>query len=314
MKIAHRKFRLLVWIIFLGLIVLVRAAAAQEDIDQRSNEMLVSTDWLAAHLHDPDLVVLCIAEDESFYSAGHIPGARLIRVSEITTTRDGVPNQLPTVERLQRVFESAGVSNGSRIILYGERSGVMAARAYFTLDYLGLGDRAALLDGGIEKWRADKRPVSTEVPPMVVGSLRVHLRPEIIVDTPHVAEYSHTMPGARKPVLIDARPPQEYTGEKLSEDLKQAGHIPSAKNLYWKDFLKNGEVPELLPAPELRSHFESAGATPGKEVITYCRTGMQSSFDYFVAKYLGYRTRMYVGSFYEWTRKPRNVESNMASR
>jgi thiosulfate/3-mercaptopyruvate sulfurtransferase len=288
----------------------VLAASAQETVDQRRIEMLVTTDWLATHLQDTDLVVLCVAEDDRFYSAGHIPGGRLIRLSEIVTTRDGIPNQLPTVDRLQRVFESAGVSNGSRIILYGERSGVLAARAYFTLDYLGLADRAALLDGGIEKWRAEGRPQSTDIPRIAMSNLRMHVRPEIVVDTPHMAEYSHTMSAATRAVLIDARPPLEYTGEKLSEDLHQAGHIPSAKNLYWRELLQDMEIPELRPLPELRNRFEAAGASPGREVITYCRTGMQSSFDYFIAKYLGYSPRMYVGSFYEWTRAPRSVESS----
>ena len=271
--------------------------------------MLVTTDWLATHLQDENLVVLCVAERDEFYSAGHIPGARLIRLSEIVTTREGIPNQLPPVERLQKVFESAGVSNGSRIVLYGERSGVLAARAYFTLDYLGLAERAALIDGGVEKWRAEHRPESTDVPRVAIGNLRLHLRPEIAVDTPRVAEYSHTGSERRKVVLIDARPTAEYTGEKLSEDVPQAGHIPSAKNLYWRELLQGDEIPELRPPPELKSRFEAAGAGPGKEVITYCRTGMQSSFDYFVARYLGYPVRMYVGSFYEWTRSPRAVES-----
>jgi thiosulfate/3-mercaptopyruvate sulfurtransferase len=113
--------------------------------------------------------------------------------------------------------------------------------------------------------------------------------------------------------MLDARTPLEFSGEKLSENVAQAGHIPYARNLYWRDLLRDADSPELRPDTELRDRFEAAGATPGKEVITYCRTGMQSSFDYFVAKYLGYSTRMYVGSFYEWTRTPRSVESSVVT-
>jgi thiosulfate/3-mercaptopyruvate sulfurtransferase len=141
--------------------------------------------------------------------------------------------------------------------------------------------------------------------------LRIHLHPEIVVDTPRVAEYSHT--GSAMIAMLDARPPLEYSGEKLSENLAQAGHIPYARNLHWRDLLRGTDSAELRPEPELRDRFEAAGATPGKEVITYCRTGMQSSFDYFVAKYLGYSARMYVGSFYEWTRTPRSVESSVVN-
>jgi thiosulfate/3-mercaptopyruvate sulfurtransferase len=274
--------------------------------------MLVTTDWLASHLHDPDLVVLCIADDEQFYSAGHIPGARLVRLEEIVTPKSGVPNQLPAVDRLKKVFESAGLNNHTRIVLYGERQGVLAARAYFTLDYLGFADRASLLDGGIEKWQAEGRDESKETPHFEVGKLEVQVHPEILADTPQVAEYAHTA-SPSGPVLLDARPPAEYSGEKLSEDVTEAGHIPHAKNLYWFEMLHSAELPTLRPIPDLKQMFESAGATPGKEVITYCRTGMQSSLDYFVAKYLGYSPRMYVGSFYEWTRSPRAVESSVGS-
>src|SRR5579864_8085848 len=111
--------------------------------------MLVTTDWLAKHLHDANVVVLCIAENGDFCRRGHIPGARFIRLGEIAITRNGIPHELAELAALKKVFERAGVSNASRIILYGERYGQLAARAYFTLDYLGLGDHAALLDGGL---------------------------------------------------------------------------------------------------------------------------------------------------------------------
>ena len=125
-------------------------------------EMLVTTAWLAEHLRDPDLVVLCVNSAPEFYSRGHIPGARQIKLGDIAVTRDGIPNELPPVEDLRKVFAAAGVGNSSRVVLYGERSNLFAARAYFTLDYLGVAGRAALLDGGLEKWTAEHRPLSTE--------------------------------------------------------------------------------------------------------------------------------------------------------
>jgi thiosulfate/3-mercaptopyruvate sulfurtransferase len=103
-------------------------------------------------------------------------------------------------------------------------------------------------------------------------------------------------------VLLDARPPAEYSGRELSEDVSQPGHIPGAQNLFWQDLLREENVPVLLPKSELQRKFESAGAAPGQQVITYCRSGMQSSFDYFVAKYLGYPVRMYVASFFAWSK------------
>lgn len=269
------------------------------------SDMLVSTDWLATHLQDSNLIVLCLVDDERFYSSGHIPGARMIRLSEITTEHDGIPNELPTLVNLQRVFESVGVNNSSRIILYGERSGILAARAYFTLDYMGLANRAALLNGGIEKWRAENRQESTTTLPLRVGKLDVRAHPEIVVSLAQTTEYSKSNEGA---LLMDARPKAEYIGEKLSEDVSKAGHIPHAVGLYWGDLLRGGSIPELKSPAELQDRFRASGAKPGKEVITYCRTGMQSSFSYFVAKYLGYRAKMYDGSFYEWSRSSQPVE------
>ena len=233
-------------------------------------------------------------------------GSRIVQLTEIVTTRDGIPNELAEVSALQRVFERAGISNESRIILYGEHAGMLAARAYLTLDYLGLADRAALLDGGLEKWRAEHRVESMSAPPVGVSHLETHSHPEILVSLAEMTEYSRSK--KKEAVLIDARPNDEYTGAKFSRDVSKAGHIPNSVGIYWQNLLLNNSIPELKSADELRELFRASGASAGKEVITYCRTGMQSSFSYFVAKYLGYKSRMYDGSFYEWSRSPLPVE------
>ncbi|HEX3095341.1 MAG TPA: sulfurtransferase [Candidatus Angelobacter sp.] len=268
-------------------------------------EMLVTTGWLAEHLSDPNMVVLCVNSAPEFYSRGHIPGARQIKLGDIAVTRDGIPNELPPVEELRKVFAAAGVSNSSRVVLYGERSNLFAARAYFTLDYLGVAGRAALLDGGIEKWTAEHRPFSTETPKIKPATLKISPRPGILVDTAAMRDL------AQKPeavTVLDARPTKEFTGEQLSEDVTKAGHIPSATSLYWMDMLVSRENPILKPEAELRRMYAEAHAAPGRKLVTYCRTGMQSSFDYFVAKYLGYEPSMYDASFFEWSLKNLPVE------
>jgi thiosulfate/3-mercaptopyruvate sulfurtransferase len=268
-------------------------------------EMLVSTEWLAERLHDPDLVILSVGATPEFYAKGHIPGARQVLLNEIAVTRDGIPNELPPAKELQAVFAAAGVSNSSRVVLYGERSNLLAARAYFTLDYLGVGERAALLDGGMEKWRAEQRPLSTEASPAEPGKLTIAPRPGILVDTPAMRSLAE-----QRVALIDARPIKEFSGEQLSEDVKKAGHIPGATSLYWMDTLVSRENPVLRPENELRRMYEQARAVAGQPLVTYCRTGMQSSFDYFVAKYLGYEPRMYDASFYEWSLKDLPAETS----
>lgn len=281
------------------------AQAPSSDQPKLRKEMLLTTEWLAAHLHDPDLIVLSVGATPEFYSKGHIPGARQILLSEIAVTRDGIPNELPPLEKLQAIFAAAGVSNNSRIVLYGERYNLLAARAYFTLDYLGVAEHASLLDGGIDKWRAEQRPLSNEAVKAKPAKLTIAPRPAILVDTPAMRKLTE-----QKVALIDARPTKEFTGEQLSEDVQKAGHIPGATSLYWMDMLVSRENPVLRPESELRQMYAQAHAVAGQPLVTYCRTGMQSSFDYFVAKYLGYEPSMYDASFYEWSLKDLPAETS----
>jgi thiosulfate/3-mercaptopyruvate sulfurtransferase len=272
-------------------------------------DMLVSTDWLAAHLDDPDLVLLSVGATPDFYTHGHIPGARQLRLEQIAVTRDGIPNELPPEAVLQQVFAASGVSNNSRVVLYGDRFNLLAARAYFTLDYLGLAGHASMLDGGLEKWRAEKRPLSTEPPAIKPATLKLAPRREILINTEQMRELA----AKKSAALIDARPLAEFTGTQPSEDVRERGHIPGATSLYWMDMLASRENPVLKPEAELRRMYAEAHAQPGQRLITYCRTGMQSSFDYFVAKYLGYDPAMYDASFYEWSLKNLPAETSVSS-
>ena len=283
------------------------------------HRMLVSTEWLTQHLHDPDLVLLWVTSSSGYQAKSRIPGSRVIRLSDISMTRDDIPNELAPDEQLHRVFAAAGVTDRSRIVIYGERYGVLAARAYFTLDYLGLAGNAALLNGGLEKWRAERRP-QTDQPaaaePQGVALLPIEPKAEsesVRVTTPEMQQLLRS--GALQPsiALIDARPEDEYSGARLSGDVSKTGHLPGATSLYWMELLLRRENPILLSDAELRQRFIAAGAAPDKTVITYCRSGMQSSFDYFVAKYLGYRVRMYDASFFEWSWDDLPVERSAKS-
>lgn len=288
-----------------ALAISASSTAAGEETPALRTGMLVSTQWLADHLHDPDLVVLCVGAADA-YTKGHIPGARNIVLSQIAVSRNGVPNELPTAEQLQSVFEGAGVSNSSRVVLYGDHSGLFAARAYFTLDYLGVAAHASVLDGGLEKWQAEHRPVSIESPKPAAGKLKTTVRSEILVDTAAMSRLAQKKSGSV--AILDGRPEPEYSGARTSDDVPKAGHIPNSDSLYWMNLIVSRENPVLKPEAELRRMFAAARVNAGEPVVTYCRTGMQSSFDYFVAKYLGYETSMYDASFYEWSRQELPVE------
>lgn len=277
------------------------AAGAQVRVPDEPR-FLVSAPWLAEHLGDSDLVVIHVARDSTSYREGHIPGAYLLVLSSIVVQRPDLPNELPSVSDLVAAFASVGVRNDRRLVLYGDLGGLAAARAFFTLDYLGLGDRAALLDGGLEVWRAEGRPVETassKAPDAPLGSLRARPRTEVVVDAAWIAQRL----GRDDLVLLDARPEGEYAGREPGSGIARAGHIPGAVNFYWREALVSAERPLLLDRAALEARYRALGVREGVEIVTYCRTGMQASHAYFVARYLGYTPKMYDGSYIDWSAK-----------
>jgi thiosulfate/3-mercaptopyruvate sulfurtransferase len=265
-------------------------------------EMLVTTSWLEQHLADRDLVVLYIGQDRTRFDDGHVTGSRFVQLEELVEQHQDSLNELPPVAELQGLFESLGVGDDSRVVLMGDHGGVFAARAYFTLDYLGHGDHAALLDGGLEKWTAEAKPLSRDSVHPAPATFTLRLQPDILISTSEMRKLNMASlsSGAAQFVLLDARPVNEFDGVVNSEAVTKAGHIPGSQSLYWKRLIRSEADPALLGPAQLEQQFTRAGVRQGQKVITYCRTGMQSSFTYFVAKYLGYTAAMYDGSVYEW--------------
>jgi thiosulfate/3-mercaptopyruvate sulfurtransferase len=292
------KHKILITILVcLALIVLGTANATGS---QSGSKLLVQTNWLAAHLKDSNVVVLYVAPNRTSYDAGHISGARFLPLSEVAVTRNGIPNQLPPVDAMKTAFERVGIGDKSHVVIYGDMSGLFAARAYFALDYLGHGTNAALLDGGLEKWKAEHREVSTAAPAFKAVHLTVKARPELVAGLPAMKQ----IVADKKTTLIDARPPDEYSGTKAGDGVPRGGHIPGAKNVFWMDNLTSRDNSILKPAPEMLAKYEAAGVKRGKNVVVYCRTGVQASHDYFTLKLLGFNPVLYEGSFFEWSNAP----------
>ena len=267
-------------------------------------QMLVTTEWLAKNLKQPKLALIHVARGRKNYDAGHIPGARWLEYGELIVTRSGVINELPPVEKLKTLFANLGVNNDSRVVLLCEGQGIMAARTYWTLDYLGFGDKAALLDGGLEKWKAEKRELATTAPEIKAGNFTPRLNPKVMVSREAVRDVSWLTVNAETSdtVLLDSRQPEVYTGESKNANLPLNGHIPGAGNVYWMNTLTSKESPTLKPIAELQKMYADAGVEPGKKVMTYCWIGMMASHGYFTLKYLGYDVAMYDGSFTEWAK------------
>jgi thiosulfate/3-mercaptopyruvate sulfurtransferase len=276
--------------------------------------VLVDPAWLNDHLEDGSVVVLHVdfgleapdARGRLEYLDGHVPGARLVPWHHLVAKRGLLPNEIPPVEDLLSLVRRLGILPEHRVVLYDTGSGLEAARAYVTLDYLGLGPQLSLLDGQWKRWWREGRPVS-RLPAEVESSyLPARLRPEVLVDRQAVRDYSWLAgePESRG-ALIDSRLEEEFWGERPGKGVDRPGHIPGAKNLAWPRLLVGETDPRFKEEAELRRLFEAAGAEPGRSIVLYCRTGVQASLLYVAAKHLGYGSVMlYDGSYLDWISVP----------
>lgn len=227
-------------------------------------------------------------------------GELFVPLSTFSVERDGVPNEFPPAAEMAALLEAAGLGAGPLVIV-GDP--IPAGRAWTALDYLGLGDRAALLDGGLAAYPSVARaPVMSA--PVVDARLDIDVRQDMIVD----AAWVHDRLEDPTVVILDARPPAEYSGEKPGTGIDRPGHIPGARNLFWQTLVESAENPRLKDEAGLRRLFEEAGVDPGDTVVSYCRTGGQASFLYAVARRLGYDVKLYDGSFIDWSRTDYPVE------
>lgn len=279
-----------------ALICLVSLFAGETQGKVRSS-MIVSTEWLAQHLQDNSIVLLQVG-DKKEYDTAHIPGAQFIQTSDISTPRgSGLILELPPVEQLKANFEKFGVTDNSRIIVYFGKDWVTpTSRVYFTLDYLGLGERTSILDGGLPAWIAEKRPVTTEVTTIKAGNFTPHPNPKLVVDANWVSA-NLNKPGV---AILDARDAKFYTGESAGS-MPRAGHIPSAKSIPFGSLVEDSN--KFKSEDALRQIFVNAGVKHNDSVATYCHIGQQASLLYFVAKYLGYDAHLYDGSFDDWSKR-----------
>jgi thiosulfate/3-mercaptopyruvate sulfurtransferase len=263
--------------------------------------LLVSTDWLEDNLNRSDLVVLHASSDGSDYEQGHIPGARLLLLDRIAWEGEtGVGVELRQYPEIRRALEEVGVSNGSTVVVYSTNP-MLAARAWMTLDVVGAGlSEPLFLDGGLQVWKEEGRPVTKEIPTVSRG--RLTLRPD--ENRLVTAEWILVRLGHDDLSLVDARPDDEYSGADGGLGGRvNPGHIPSARQLFWEDLVESRERPVFLPASQLAHRFVEAGADPGDTVVTYCQVGLRASVTYMIARMLGYETRFFDGSWRDWGAK-----------
>ena len=258
--------------------------------------VIVSAAWLSAHVSQPDVVTLDVVHSEDAFRLGHIPGGRFVLYDDIVTSRDGLSSELPEAKQLRQVFANAGVSDESRVIVYSNDP-LMAARAFFTLEYVGQ-QHAAILDGGLNAWTARGGRVDTDAPIIRQGRMTARERPEIVAS----AEWVKSRIGSPNVIFIDTRTDGEYRGTADRHGMPSLGHVPGARQLQWQELLSDASAGVFRPEPELAAIF--AGRAPRQDtVVTYCYIGYRASMTYLVARALGYTVKLYDGSYQDWARR-----------
>lgn len=270
-------------------------------IDQYAHpEVLVTTQWVADHLDDPNVRILESDEDLLLYEIGHIPGA--LKLDWQTQMQQPVVRDFVDKAGFEQLMRERGIANDTKVVLYGDRNNWYATYGFWLFRYYGHED-VRVMDGGRGKWEAEGRPMTREVasypeteytakePDASIRAFRDDVMAQI---------------KAGNPTLVDVRSPQEYTGELLhapgydQEGAQRAGHIRGAQSIPWGTAVQ--EDGTFKPVEALRDLYGAKGITDDKAVIAYCRIGERSSHTWFVLKYLlGYPdVRNYDGSWTEW--------------
>ena len=269
---------------------------------------IVSTDWLADHLRDPDLRVADVRwyldparRGRDAYAAGHIPGAVFLDVEADLSAPGGGRGSprgrhpWPSEEQVARVMGGAGIGPGVRVVAYDDQSGAIAARLWYVLQAHGHQD-AAVLDGGIVKWIAEGRALETATPPPRTAQFVARLRPGAVVEKQDLATAD------RQVLMLDARAADRYRGDAEPID-PRAGHIPGAKSAPFAGNLTPGPIPVFLPPAALRKRYAALGAEASPPIV-YCGSGVTACHDLLALAAAGLSGSLYAGSWSEWSADP----------
>ncbi len=264
---------------------------------------LVSTDWLAAHLKDPDLRVLDASwylpdmgrDAKAEYASAHIPNARFFDIDDVSDHRSELPHMAPSTEKFMSRMRKMGVGDGHQVVVYDGMGIFSAARVWWLFRLMGKSD-IAVLDGGFPKWQAEGHLVE-DLPPVIRDRhMTTSRQNHMVKDVTQVASASKL----GEYVIIDARAPERFRGEvqEPREGLR-AGHIPNARNVFYRDVLNPDGT--MKPAAQLREIFQRAGVDLGKPVITSCGSGVTAAVLALALERIGKTDHaIYDGSWSEW--------------
>jgi thiosulfate/3-mercaptopyruvate sulfurtransferase len=264
-------------------------------------DVLVSTDWVAEHLNDPNIRLVESNEDVLLYSTGHIPGA--VHIDWQADLNDPTVRDYVSPEKFAALLSRHGITPETTVVFYGDKNNWWATYAFWVFQLFGH-TNAKVMDGGRMKWVEEKRELTTETPNYPASNYPVPQRDDSKIRAFREDVLQHI--AAKKP-LVDVRSPGEYKGELLhmpnypQEGSLRGGHIPGAKNVPWARAANADGT--FKSADELKAIYEGEiGLSGNEEVVAYCRIGERSSHTWFVLTYLlGYpNVRNYDGSWTEW--------------
>jgi len=264
-----------------------------------AKDVLVDTQWVQDHLDDPSIRIVEVDENSALYAEAHIPGA--IGFDWKTDLQDQVRRDFLDAKAFGELFGSRGISNDHTVVLYGDRNNWFAAYTYWYLKYYGH-DKVKLINGPREKWIAEGRPTSTDVPSHGATTFEAKAGDDAIRayrDEVFTALDSDTR-------LVDVRSPQEFSGELIAmpgyeqEGAQRGGHIPGAKSIPWAQSVQ--EDGTFKSADDLAELYGSKGVTDSDSIIAYCRIGERSAHTWFVLHELLGKddVKNYDGSWTEW--------------
>ena len=265
-----------------------------------AKEVLVTTEWLAQHLDDSDVVIAEVDENPALYDEGHVRGA--VRLHWREDLQDPVERDLIGREAFEKLVGGLGIANDTVVVLYGDRNNWFAAYAYWYLKVYGHKD-VRIVDGGRQKWVDESRELTNDVPSRKAASYKAG-EPDASIRTFRDDVLSAL--GDDSFPLVDVRSPQEYSGDLIAppgyeqEGAQRAGHIPGAKSIPWASAVRDDGT--FKSADELKQLYGAKDVTPDKHVTAYCRIGERSAHTWFVLReLLGYAdVRNYDGSWTEW--------------
>ena len=301
--------------LWLGALLLAACGTPEQEQENAAAEVdemdsLVSTEWLAEHLDDPNVVVLdttvltvpdaegnlLSVSGRENYLAGHIPGAGFADLmGDLSDSESPYRFAVPSPEQFARAMETLGVGNGKRVVLYDSQGSMWAARVWWMLRWIGF-DSAAILDGGVAAWTAAGRPLEPGEVELSPGTLMVSLRPDVIADQAEVRAAIDD----DSVELIDALPVPIFTGQVSLYG--RPGHIPSASNVPTRTLMD--EAGRFKSEAELKTLFEGDENT---RTIHYCGGGIAASATAFAMLRAGHDdVAVYTASLQEWTADPEN--------